>query len=152
MTTYARIADGQIAEIFPPLQDEEGIAIPIHARFHADFIAQLVVYDADNPPALPQPEQPTVEQRIASLRCTVQAHLDAAAADLGYDDIKTAVTYADEPAVAKFQAEGQALRAWRSLVWAACYVRLEQWKAGALQEPDADQLIDSLPPFVAPAT
>jgi len=109
--------------------------------------------------ALPEPEPepepivpppPTVEQRIASLQAAVQAHLDQRAGVFGYDDIRTAVTYADEPAVPKFQAEGQALRAWRSLVWAACYDLLGQWKAGEAEEPTADELIAALPLFETP--
>lgn len=51
----------------------------------------------------------------------IQLLLDAQAQAWGYDNIFTACTYADEPAVPQFQAEGQALRAWRSATWAACY-------------------------------
>ena len=101
-------------------------------------------------PQSPAPGVPPVEARIAHLRDTVQAHLDAGARALGYDDIKTAVTYADEPAVAKFQVEGQALRAWRSLVWQACYGLLASWQAGEADEPAAEELITMLPVFQAP--
>ena len=38
----------------------------------------------------------------------------AKARELGYTNIFTAVTYADEAAVPQFQREGQALREWRS--------------------------------------
>lgn len=51
----------------------------------------------------------------------VQGVLDTKAQSWGYDSIFTAVTYADEPAVEQFQLEGQALRTWRSQVWATCY-------------------------------
>jgi len=65
---------------------------------------------------------------IADITTAVQAHLDAAARAAGYDDIRSVVTYADEPAVPKFQADGQAFRAWRSLVWAKCYELLAAGK------------------------
>ena len=148
MKTYARMDAGRLAEIIPPMADENGREIPIEERFHPDIVSQLVEYDPANPP--PPPPRVVaplpVEQRIAALRSGVQAHLDAAAQALGYDDIKTAVTYADEPAVPKFQAEGQALRAWRSLVWARCYEVLADWQAGKVGEPALEDLIATLPP------
>ena len=78
---------------------------------------------------------------------TVQEHLDSTAQSLGYDDIRSAATYADEPAVAKFQNEGKALRAWRSLVWAASYELMMAVRAGNRAVPTADELIKSLPAF-----
>jgi len=90
----------------------------------------------------------TKEQVIASAVSAVQFHLDAAAKSLGYDDIKTAVTYADEPAVPKFQADGQALRAWRSLVWAHAYATLDAVEDGEREQPTIEEFIAELPEFV----
>lgn len=67
----------------------------------------------------------------------VQARLDTQAQSWGYDNIFTACTYADEPAVAQFQAEGQALRAWRSSTWAVCYANVDA--------PSLDALLALLP-------
>ena len=67
-----------------------------------------------------------------------------------YDDIKAAVTYAEEPAVPLFQAEGRALRAWRSLVWAHCYQVLADALAGTRAIPTAAQLIAELPALDLP--
>lgn len=47
----------------------------------------------------------------------VQKHLDSFAQTWGYDDIRSACTYAEEPSVLKFQNEGKLLRQWRSQVW-----------------------------------
>lgn len=80
-----------------------------------------------------------------TLTDAVQRHLDLIAQAAGYDDIKSAVTYADEPAVPKFQAEGQQFRAWRSLVWAACYVILADVMAGTRTVPTVDELLAELP-------
>lgn len=82
-------------------------------------------------------------------KATIQKHMDAAARALGYDDVKTAVTYADEPAVAKFQAEGQALRAWRSMVWEKCYEILADVEAGVREVPDDAELLRELPELPA---
>lgn len=100
----------------------------------------------------------TTEQRVQWLQRGVQARLDAQARLLGYDSIFTAVTYADEPAVPKFQAEGEALRAWRSLVWEKCYELLGDYQAAVaaaaggeqVDAPTLDSVIAELPPFQAP--
>lgn len=96
------------------------------------------------PPAPPAP--PTVEQYTEA----VQVHLHERARTLGYDNILTAVTYADEPAVPKFQMEGQALRRWRSLVWQHCQTLMAQVVAGEAPAPTIDDLVAGLPAFVPP--
>lgn len=102
-------------------------------------------------PEVPEvPPEMDFASRLNKLRDDVQAHMDQTARAYGYDDIKTAVTYAEEPAVAKFQAEGRALRAWRSRVWAACYELLERVQAGEAEEPAPDALPDLLPRLAPP--
>lgn len=98
----------------------------------------------------PAPAEPSFEERLAALRNVVQQYMDAIARAYGYDDMRTAVTYAEEPAVPKFQAEGRALRAWRSAIWQACYDLLEHVQAGQAPEPTAEQLPDLLPRFAMP--
>lgn len=102
------------------------------------------------PPPPPAPIPRTVDDRIGALRAHVQQYLDAMAQSLGYDDIKTAVTYAEEPSVPKFQNEGRALRAWRSAVWAACYELLDRVKSGAMPEPSERTLTGLLPSLYVP--
>ena len=80
----------------------------------------------------------------------VQTHLDATAAGHGYDNIYTACTYADEPAVPLFQGEGQALRAWRSRAWAHCHQVMADVMAQQRTVPSAAELIAELPPLVMP--
>jgi hypothetical protein len=80
----------------------------------------------------------------------VQSHLDATAQSHGYDSIYTACTYADEPAVALFQAQGQALRAWRSLVWAHCHNVMAAVMAEQRAVPSITELIADLPALVMP--
>ena len=78
---------------------------------------------------------------MSRLEARVQQWLDEQAQTLGYDDIKSAVTYAEEPAVLKFQQEGQAMRRLRSLVWARCYEILNAVQAGQRSIPTEDELI-----------
>jgi hypothetical protein len=75
----------------------------------------------------------------------IQNHVDAVAQAWGYDNIYTAATYAEEPAVAEFQHEGKSLRAWRSRVWAAARQALADVQSGKQPAPTINELIASLP-------
>lgn len=142
------------------LPEIHGDAIPADAveinREHYETLlagqsnGKLIVADADGYPILQDPPPPTPEQVIASIAAAVQAHLDAAAIAAGYENIRSAVTYADEPAVPRFQAEGRAFRAWRSLVWARCYELLDEVKAGEREPMTAEQVIALLPALELP--
>lgn len=88
-----------------------------------------------------EPDPPTQEQRIAAHTRAVQAWLDKQAQVLGYDDIRSAVTYADEPIVPRFQQEGRALRSLRSWAWARCYEILGEVQAGSRAEPTPEELV-----------
>ncbi|WP_295379524.1 hypothetical protein [uncultured Pseudacidovorax sp.] len=137
------------------LEAIHGDAIPpdsvdVTQERHAELIdaqatGQRIVPGPDGAPALEDPPAPTEEQRMRALSDAVQRWLDTAAQADGYDDIRSAVTYAEEPAVPVFQEQGRRYRAWRSLVWAACYSILDQWRGGTRPEPTPEQLIAELP-------
>ena len=128
--------------------DKENKALSVHTQESGHVLLSL----AKHPEILEQlseisiaPFALTIEEKINIFETAVQKHLDQAANAAGYDDIKTAVTYADEPSVAKFQNEGKAFREWRSLVWEYCYDRLEAIQAGHESEPTVSELIAELP-------
>jgi hypothetical protein len=100
----------------------------------------------------PQPAEVEVTPalEIAILAGRVQAVLDGRAKEFGYDNIFTAVTYADEPIVPKFQDEGKAFRKWRSLVWAACYALLGEVQQGLRPVPTESELFAVLPELQVP--
>lgn len=112
---------------------------------------KIITTDESGRPVLADPPPPTPEQIEAAKVLTVQKHMDDAARALRYDDIATAVTYAGESAVPKFQAEGQAFREWRSLVWAKCYAILDEVQAGTRSIPTDAELIAELPALQLPA-
>ena len=93
----------------------------------------------------------TAEQKMAIFERAVQETLDTKAVELGYDSIYTAVTYADEASVSKFQQEGQALRAWRSQCWDYAYTTLNQVQGGQIPEPTVEEFLAGLPTFTQPA-
>lgn len=92
---------------------------PLKAGQKAYYLREQAKWEARTPPApVPEPEVViTDEQRIAALRGEANAYVDKVAQKLGFDNISEAVGYADEPAVPLYQAQGRALRAWRSLFW-----------------------------------
>ena len=95
---------------------------------------------------------PTADELLKQLTDALQGHLDSVASSYGYDNIYTAISYAEEPAVPKFQAEGQAFRAWRSLFWAAANAVRADVEAGSRPIPTLADLLAELPPFTAPAS
>ena len=142
----------------PPAYSGKLSAIIVHSDGAKRIIYDGAEVDVDSV-ALTEAEQaevdaatytPTTPQQLqATLVQSIQSHVDAQAVALGYDNIFTAVSYADEPSVPKFQAEGAALRAWRSQVWAACYAYLADVQTGVRAFPTTAEAIAALPTFVA---
>ena len=87
----------------------------------------------------------------SSLIGAVQQLLDSSAKAAGYDSIRVAVTYADEPSVPKFQAEGIAFRKWRSLAWDYAYTQLALMTSGARTTPATIEFLAELPVLGLPA-
>jgi hypothetical protein len=102
------------------------------------------------PEAPPEPDPETPEQTKVRMARALQALLDNTAQAQDFDNIFTAVTYADEPAVARFQIQGAALRTWRSLVWAAGYEVMDAVLAGERPIPTEAELLAEMPAFVPP--
>jgi len=94
---------------------------------------------------------PTQAELSSIFERAVQDKLDGAARDRGYDSLATAISYADEPAVPRFQADGQAFRRWRSLVWDYAHAELKAVLANQKPQPELDAFIASLPPLELPS-
>lgn len=88
----------------------------------------------------------TPEAMQARAVALVQSMLDGTARSMGYDNIISGVTYADEPSVPKFQLEGQRLRRLRSMAWNECYTILAEIEAGAAW-PSEDEFMSRLPTY-----
>lgn len=123
--------------------------VEISDEYHAELIAsqsvgKIIDWSGDIPMAV-DPPPPTLEQEVEQFKAAIQSHMDSVAKDAGYDDIKAAVTYAEEPAVPKFQVEGLAFRAWRSLVWDYGYAQLAKVASGERAKPTITELLAELP-------
>jgi len=93
--------------------------------------------------------RPGPAEVVNALTAAIQTHLDSVAQAWGYDNVYTAVTYADEPTVKAFADEGKALRAWRSRVWAAARQTLADVQSGKTPLPTIEEFIASLPAIPA---
>ena len=120
-----------------------GLSIPADP-LNTDYTEYLKWVAAGNTPLAPTV---SLESLKASLVDLVQAIMDTKARAFGYDNLTTAVTYADEPTVPKFQEEGQAFRAWRSLVWDTAYSILADVQAGHRPFPTVTEVPSLLPEF-----
>ena len=131
------------------LSDSASIPADPNNSDYAQYLLWLL--DGNTPEPVDTPPAPTPDDLKASLINAVQAHLDAGAQALGYDDIKTAATYAGEAAVPRFQNEGRALRSWRSYCWDHCRVVMDAVTAGERAIPTETELLQELPVLVLEA-
>lgn len=148
--------DGQISQESLPggieITDEQYQAAldGVLSGQHVQVVDGALIVGALPELAPEDPAPPTPGQVAETYRNEVQTHMDTSAQVAGYDDIKTAVTYADEPAVPRFQAEGKAFRAWRSKCWAYCYEQLALIQGGKRAQPTIPELLAELPQLELP--
>ena len=94
--------------------------------------------------AIQNPPQ-TLAQLVVQYTGAVQAHLDSFAQTWRYESILSAASYATST-VPAFQAEAQALIAWRDQVWNSCYTTLASVEAGTAPMPaSTEALVATLP-------
>jgi len=74
----------------------------------------------------------------------VQYHLDTAAQQRGYDNIMSAVSYANSSHPV-YGPEGRAFLAWRDACWEVTFELLESVFAGTQQMPSDPEIIQQLP-------
>jgi hypothetical protein len=81
--------------------------------------------------------------KLKAMTREVQAHMDAAAELMGYDNIFTAISYASS-SHATFGPEAILFRDWRDAVWDVYFSLLGAWQAGG-DEPTLESVIAALP-------
>ena len=95
------------------------------------------------PDGMPR-EKTSAPDPVAVLTAALQDEMDARARSLGYDDIKTAITYRGDPNPT-FAAQAEGLFLWRSAVWTQAYALLAQVQQGLAQFPTVQEAIDMMP-------
>lgn len=135
---------GNCLESEPPATPAGKYAAEENGGWVLRDIPKVEVPEVIDPP--PQvPTEITLEMKINALKAVVEKNLDAAASAFSYDNINTAVSYAEEKSVPKFWAEGRMFRKLRSLTYAKCYAILAQFQAGEIEEPTVESLLPLLP-------
>jgi hypothetical protein len=145
------LADGTLDGCYlqTPPEDHVGRMIVIDEDLASAWVNYRANEARDGIEPLP-PAVPDEAAIVAAYESGVQQHLDSTAWLYGYDNLISAITYAEEPAVPAFQVEGQAFRAWRSLAWATCREVLAQYKTGERAAPTLAELFAELPALDLP--
>lgn len=91
------------------------------------------------------PPDTSMRDAVSAIRDSIQTWLDKTAQQNDYDDAASAVSYVGDPN-ATFNADGIAIRDWRSAVWTAAYALEATLTANPPSPwPTADQIIAQLP-------
>lgn len=84
------------------------------------------------------------KQLELEVAAAVQAILDKKSAEMGYDNILSAVSYVGST-ISKFNTEGLQLKQWRDNCWAYCYTVLAQAQTGAISLPSVEGVLAGMP-------
>lgn len=124
--------------------------------YYTDELTRLVLPDTELTPELranieaapekyiryvPLRDRPAMQQQYTD---AVQRWMDSTAHTRGYDDIFTAISYADSE-VPKFRDEAAACKRWRDRVWVECYTYLDDVLSGKQEVISVEELIARLP-------
>lgn len=94
------------------------------------------------------PQEPTqeelVRQRIDEIKVNVQNVLDAKAKELEYDNGFTLATYATSTKE-RYRNQANQFITWRDDVWDKCYEILNAFKAGEIEMPTIEYVLERLP-------
>ena len=102
---------------------------------------QLIVRQFVFPSPTPEEIEAQLQKHYTDL---IQSMLDKEAQKLGYDSCLSVCSYTNT-GISKFDCEGEAFRVWRSAVWNTGYQILDAVKAGTMEVPSEEELIELLP-------
>jgi hypothetical protein len=124
-------------------------AVSITNEMHAAMLAaqsagHVIAANANGLPMTKERPAPTTDDILAAMTGVVQAHIDAPAKAWGYDNAGSAVTYVGDPN-AQFDAEGKAMRAFRSACWVAAGAMRKAVEAGTRAAPSEAEVLAALP-------
>lgn len=89
-------------------------------------------------------QEELVRQRIDEIKVAVQGVLDAKAQELEYDNGFTLATYATS-SKERYRNQANQFIAWRDNVWDKCYEILNAFKAGEIEMPTVEYVLERLP-------
>ena len=83
------------------------------------------------------------------LTAGIQEFMDTMAQSVGYDDLKTAITYRGDPNPL-FAAQAEAFFVFRSVAWTKCYAHLAEILVSGKAFPTLAEALALLPPLTIP--
>lgn len=98
-----------------------------------------------------QKQAAALEETKAAFSGAIQAHMDDFAKAHDYDTIHTGASYAGDPNP-KYDAEGTAMRNWRSAVWVYANAEMAKVLTGQRPQPTIEEMIAELPVIQWPAS
>lgn len=117
-------------------EEEFSIAVPEVTGDPVEFWSQFGVTYSEEPDP--------VDVQLKALEAGIQAYMDSVAKERGYDNIYTAIGYANST-VTRFREDAEAANQWRDQVWVTCHRLLDQYLAGEIEALTLDQVIERLP-------
>jgi hypothetical protein len=170
MTLYLKTGDGYVAWTGEPIDDvrhplsietawsaADLAAVGLHAPSAAEpvpegkvVIGTIVEDIAGVPTYVHEMRDRTLAEATEEARRLMAAHVDAVAAERGYDSGTACASYATS-IVAKWQAEAAVFVAWRDAVWTQVFSLLAAVENGTASVPTGEALIASLPAIEWPA-
>lgn len=132
-----------------PPEDHAARMIPIDEAQAGSWVSLRANEARDGVEPRP-PIEPTEAEIVTASKGVIQRHLDTTANAYGYDTIVTMMSYAEEPAVPRYQIEGLAARAWRSLCWAKGEEIRAAVLAGERGRPTDAELVAAMPTLDLP--
>lgn len=90
-----------------------------------------------------------LEDDVEAYARAVQGHMDQQAQQAGYDDIRSAVSYADS-SIPAWAVEAVAFRVWRDQVWLYAHAELAKAQAGERERPTVAEFLTELPALDLP--
>jgi len=96
------------------------------------------------PGGIPRERTPIPLDPVPTLVSGLQDLMDSRAKALGYDDLKTAITYRGDPNP-KFAAEAEGFFVYRSGVWTTAYAYLARVQAGEVSFPTLAEAVAMMP-------
>lgn len=149
MSSYARIENGAVAELFETDRDISEMFHPslqwVLVPEGTDIECEWIYANGSFSPPETQSHSETMEAARLRLTAYVQGVMDVESRSRGYDSILSLCTYATSTNP-QFHAEGQAGVAWRDACWSLGYALMDEVKAGRAIPTEAE-LLAMLPPM-----
>ena len=110
--------------------------------FEVETVKKVAQNLVDNPPYI----EPTLDEKIQTLKNDVQTHLDTTAQSLGFDDINSISKFLSL-STSIFYADANNLNIWQNSVWEWIEPELHKVLNGIRTMPTRDEALIEIPKF-----